>query len=158
MNVGCCSLLLVAQFTPVQAPLFAAGTYHWLCSSTKDVFRDGKWNAFSQGLWWLRGKHQCICTRVCWSLTSFVLITFVTLAFSALTLLVGRQEGHPARKNLSDEVLSSLSVWSKVQMICIWSGWCHCHPIISAWENPEWFILLVPAYPCLLYTSDAADE
>ena len=24
-----------------------------------------------------------------------------------------------------------LSVWSKVQMICIWSSWCHCHPIIS---------------------------
>ena len=22
-----------------------------------------------------------------------------------------------------------------------------CHPIISASENPEWFILLVPAYP-----------
>jgi len=21
--------------------------------------------------------------------------------------------------------------WSKVQMICIWSSWCHCHPIIS---------------------------
>ena len=26
-------------------------------------------------------------------------------AFSALTLLVGRQEEHPARKKLSDEVL-----------------------------------------------------
>ena len=31
-------------------------------------------------------------------------------AFSALTLLVGHQEGHPARKNLSDEVLAWLSV------------------------------------------------
>jgi len=49
-----------------------------------------------------------------------------------LTLLVGRQEWHPARKNLSDEVLAWLSVWSKVQMTCIWSGWCHCHPVISA--------------------------
>ena len=69
-------------------------------------------------------------------------------AFSALTLLVGWQEGHLARKNLSDEVLAWLSVWSKVQMTCIWSGWCHCwcHCIISASENPEWFILLVPAY------------
>ena len=66
----------------------------------------------------------------------------VKVAFSALTLLVGRQEGHPARKNLSDEVLAWLSVWSDVQMNCIWSGWCHCHPIISASENPEWFILL----------------
>ena len=39
-------------------------------------------------------------------------------AFSALTLLVGCQEGHPARKttNLSDGVLAWLSVWSKVQI------------------------------------------
>ena len=40
-------------------------------------------------------------------------------AFSALTLLVGRQEGHPACKKLSGEVLAWLSVWSKVQT-CIW--------------------------------------
>jgi len=29
------------------------------------------------------------------------------------------------------EVLAWLSDWSEVQMICIWSSWCHCHPIIS---------------------------
>jgi len=33
-------------------------------------------------------------------------------AFSALTLLVGRQEGHPAGKKLSSGVLAWLSVWS----------------------------------------------
>jgi len=33
-------------------------------------------------------------------------------AFSALTLLVGRQEGHPACKKLSGGVLVWLSVWS----------------------------------------------
>ena len=32
---------------------------------------------------------------------------------------------------LSGEVLAWLSVWSEVQMICIWSTWCHYHPIIS---------------------------
>jgi len=37
------------------------------------------------------------------------------IAFSALTLLVGRQEGHPACKKLSGGVLVWLSVWSKVQ-------------------------------------------
>jgi len=42
-------------------------------------------------------------------------------AFSALTLLVGRQEGHPACKKLSSEVLVWLSVWSEVQT-CIWSS------------------------------------
>ena len=42
-------------------------------------------------------------------------------AFSALTLLVGRQEGHPACKKLSGEVLAWLSVWSEVQT-CICSS------------------------------------
>jgi len=32
---------------------------------------------------------------------------------------------------ICDVVLALLSVWSKMQMICIWSSWCHCHPIIS---------------------------
>ena len=36
-------------------------------------------------------------------------------AFSASTLLVGRQEGHPACKKLSGGVLAWLSVWSEVQ-------------------------------------------
>jgi len=34
---------------------------------------------------------------------------------SALTLLVGRQEGHPACKKLSGGVLAWLSVWSELQ-------------------------------------------
>ena len=42
-----------------------------------------------------------------------------TYTFSALTLLVGRQEGHPACKKQSGGVLVWLSVWSKVQT-CIW--------------------------------------
>jgi len=46
-------------------------------------------------------------------------ILFLHICISALTLLVGRQEGHPACKNLSGEVLAWLSVWSEVQ-ICIW--------------------------------------
>ena len=44
---------------------------------------------------------------------------FSSDAFSALTLLVGRQEGHPACKKLSGGVLVWLSVWSEVQT-CIW--------------------------------------
>jgi len=39
--------------------------------------------------------------------------------FSALSLLVGRQEGHPACEKLSGGVLAWLSVWSEVQT-CIW--------------------------------------
>jgi len=56
-------------------------------------------------------------------------------AFSALTLLVGRQEEHVACKKLSNGVLAWLSVWSMVQMICIWSSWCHCHPIVTSLKS-----------------------
>ena len=53
---------------------------------------------------------------------SFHLLWYYSLAFSAvsaLTLLVGRQEGHPACKKLSGGVLAWLSVRSEVQT-CIW--------------------------------------
>jgi len=45
-------------------------------------------------------------------------------------LLVGHQEEYPACKKLSDEVLLWLpvSVWSEVQIVCMWFSWCHCHP------------------------------
>ena len=49
----------------------------------------------------------------------FLLLSAFMHAFSALTLLVGRQVGHPACINLSGGVLAWLSVWSKVQT-CIW--------------------------------------
>ena len=42
-------------------------------------------------------------------------------AFNALTLLVWHQKEHLACKKLHDEMLAWLSVWSNVQMICIWS-------------------------------------
>ena len=57
-------------------------------------------------------------------------------AFSALTLLVGRQEGLPACKKLSVGLLAWLSVWSKVQT-CIWPSWCHCHSLSLASRLPS---------------------
>ena len=52
-------------------------------------------------------------------------------AFSALMLLVGRQEGHPTCKKLSGGVLAWLSVWGEVQT-CIWPSGCHCHSLSLA--------------------------
>jgi len=52
-------------------------------------------------------------------------------AFSALTLLVGQQEGHPACKKLSGGMLAWLSVWSEVQT-CVRPSWCHCHSLSFA--------------------------
>jgi len=40
-------------------------------------------------------------------------------AFSALMLLVGLEEGHPACKKLSGGMLAWLSVWIEMQT-CIW--------------------------------------
>jgi len=39
-----------------------------------------------------------------------------------VTLLVGWQEEHQPCEDMSDVVLAWLSVWSEVQMICIWSS------------------------------------
>ena len=60
-----------------------------------------------------------------------IVVLVVRIAFSALTLLVGRQEGHPVCKKLSGGVLAWLSVWSEVQT-CICSCWCHCHSLSLA--------------------------
>jgi len=46
-------------------------------------------------------KRVCLCVCVC-----------ISRAFSALTLLAGRQEGHLVCKTLSGGVLAWLSVWS----------------------------------------------
>jgi len=48
-----------------------------------------------------------------------IFVKYCANAVSALTLLVGRQEEHPACKKLSNGVLAWLSVWSEVQT-CIW--------------------------------------
>ena len=71
-----------------------------------------------------KSRMVCLC---CFSLFTdcFVLLAIITcfilqrFAFSALTLLVGQQEGHPDCKKLSGGVLAWLSVWSEVQT-CIW--------------------------------------
>ena len=76
-----------------------------------------------------RSRHE-------WQLMPYVpnillFIGSVTSSSSALTLLVGRQEGHPACKKLSGGALAWLSVWSEVQT-CIWPSWCHCHSLSLA--------------------------
>jgi len=45
----------------------------------------------------------------------YCLHCFYGVPISALTLWVGRQEGHPAWKKLTGAMLAWLSVWSEVQ-------------------------------------------
>ena len=118
-----------------------------------------KWNVMmlnSYGSWFM--NIQCCCYQhieVTWtfySCATFAITTtflcqlllqpwvclFIQLrlcccgwAFSALMLLVGRQEEHPACKKQSGGVLAWLSVWSELQT-CIWPSWCHCHSLFLA--------------------------
>jgi len=61
-----------------------------------------------------------VCTATDDHLWADIPSQYVTsLDFNALTLLVGRQEAHPACKKLSGGVLAWSSVWSEVQT-CIW--------------------------------------
>jgi len=77
-----------------------------------------------------------------------IIYNLCTVAFSALILLVVHQEEHPACKKLSAEVLAKLTVWSKVQIICIWSSWCHHHPIVfRCIKIRTGLTMLVPRYP-----------
>ena len=59
------------------------------------------------------------------------LFDWTVIAFSALTLVIGWQEGHPSYKKLSGGVLAWLSVWSEVQTY-IWLSGCHCHSLSLA--------------------------
>jgi len=72
-------------------------------------------------------------------------LTAIIQVTSALMLLVGPQEGHPACKKLSVGVLAWLFVWNDVQ-IFIWPSWCHCNslslaPIKSRLVLPFWYRL-----------------
>ena len=69
----------------------------------------------------LSGQHWDLISSIHLGRLSTYNSHCVGRGFSALTLLVGRQEGHPACKKQSGGVLAWLSVWSEVQT-CIWSS------------------------------------
>jgi len=81
----------------------------------------------SMRLW---GKY-CLFVELTQQCNYATLTELTGLASSALTLLVGRQEWHPACKKQSGGVLAWLSVWSEVQT-CIWPNWCNCHSLSLA--------------------------
>ena len=83
-----------------------------------------------------RPRSVVIWPRCSVSLTFYV-------AFSALTLLVGRQEGHPACKKTK----WWRAVGSEVQT-CIWPSWCHCQSLsLASVKSRFGFTFLVPAHP-----------
>ena len=78
----------------------------------------------------IRPQIRFLVTIVC-AYKLYLLTYLFIYAFSALMVLVRRQEGHPACKKQSGGVLMWWSLWSKVQT-CIWPSWCHCHSLSLA--------------------------
>jgi len=91
-----------------------------------------------------------ICTNVTLQYSTFDNITELPSVL-CMTLLVGRQEEHPACKNWV------MRCW--LGCLCKWfaygpAAWCHCHPIISSslrcvlvWT----FLDLIASYISLLF-------
>ena len=100
-----------------------------------------------QSNWWESG-FACLIQSTTDSCVMKLTLSFQCLsstlftAFSALTLLLGWQEGHPACKKLSGGVLAWSSLWSEVQT-CILPSWCHCHSVSLASVKP----ILLLAHP-----------
>ena len=101
----------------------------WYRATVVDVLDDGRYHIMfdlsqreakldASDLFPLHGTTTRECSHIL--ISGLMLLLFlVNNAFSALTLLVGRQEEHPACKELSGGVLAWLSVWCAVQT-CIW--------------------------------------
>ena len=95
-------------------------------------------------------RQHRMCTIVS-TVHCFFKKVFCCTAFSAFTLLVWQQEGHPDCKKLSGGVLAWLSVLSEVQT-CIWPSWlCVCVPLpltVCCYSKIQiGFTFLVPAHP-----------
>ena len=76
--------------------------------------------------------HTHISKTTCSNCTNFLCIN-LGCAFSALTLLVGRQKGHPACKK-TEWWGAGMVIWLErgADLHCIWPSWCHCHSLSLA--------------------------
>ena len=87
---------------------------------------------------WVQSGDCILCVTFHSTVNKQAFFVLVIWSFSALTLLVGWQEGHPVCKKLSGGVLAWLPVWSDVQT-------CHSLSLASV---KSWlvFTFLVPAH------------
>jgi len=119
---------------------------HDHCSS----FQFFIWTGISSGT--LRSAGNRVWATFTFLRTQNFSIVFLALycAFSALMLLVGRQEGHPACKKTERWGAGVVSVWREVQT-CICPSWCHCYSLSVAsvksrlvlpfWYRLTWVVL-----------------
>ena len=132
--LSCTQCLLVGHHLRAQTCWRQLIASRLCCTRCRICCRQRRSTSSCQWCDWVRmtDSHWMVCVHL---LGFFLYCDLSWCAFSALTLLVGRQEGHPACKILSGGVLAWLSVWSEVQT-CIWPSWCHCNDTI-------WYEMLV---------------
>jgi len=72
-------------------------------------------------------NHSCYMHQITWTVSQNVLANHINKVSSVLWCCwLGGRKGI---WHVKTEWWGT--VWSEVQMICTWSSWCHCHPIIS---------------------------
>jgi len=117
---------------------------HWyvVCDSNSNTDIAVRWPRRDARLSWLRDVHKSTFTSM--TLKHRVLRDAVSIAFSALTLLVGCHEEHPACK---------IEWWGAGVVICLQRRtndlhMVYCHSIISCFiKIQNGLTFLVPAYP-----------
>jgi len=83
--------------------------------------------------------YTTMCSKKCPPFYFLITLSKIN-AFTALILLIGWQEGHPACKNWVVGCWHGYkSVWSEVQT-CIWPSWCYCHSL-SLVSVKSWLVL-----------------
>ena len=95
--------------------------------------RDGccsSWTSIHLSWWVFRCFCICLCNLV-WCLDTAGIISR-KFAFSALTLLVGQQEGHPACKNIRVVGCWCGYLSGARCRLALWPSWCHCHSLSLA--------------------------
>jgi len=86
-------------------------------------------------------SRQHVALKPSWLCSAFYSLVLCLQCFDTVGWASGRASG---LYKLSDEVLVWLSVWSEVQIVCIWSSRCHCIPKphhLLPHLNPDWFYL-----------------
>ena len=95
---------------------------------------------------------SCLLQSIASACLNYVLDRHLILhhLFSGPHCWLGIRKSIRPVKSLSDGMLACLSVWSEVQMICVWSSWFHCHSIIFCFIKIQngvpfwcWFIQVV---------------
>jgi len=102
-----------------------------------------------------QGQHRSTWSYSCWTTTAFddinlflqynriYMFVQYNVCLHCLDALGWASRRASGLQKLSD-VLVWLSVWSEVQIVCIWSSWCHGHPKTPSYLTSFKFRLVSP--------------